>query len=456
MRALMQGHRPCRGRALPSSWRWPIRRQEPRAAAAAAAIRAPGGRDPGGQCRGHARGAAARPGRCAARSARLWTPQRVEAMARGLEEVAALPDPIGTVIAAVDAAERACDPARARAARGHRHHLREPAQRDRRCRRAVPEVRQCGDPARRLGERPLERGDPCLPGGGAAGGGPAAPRRSSWCPPPIVPRSARCSAACRSTSTCWCRAAARAWWHACSARRAYRSSATWKATATSTWIATPIWPWRAASRSTPRCAAPAFAAPPRRCWWIAAVPPGIWRPLIGDLIDAGCEVRGDEGARAADARVRPATEADWYTEYLDAIIAVRVVDGVDEAIAHIARYGSAHTEAIVTGNAATARALPGARRQRHRAAQRLDAIRRRRRVRHGRGDRHLDRSLPRARSGRRRAAHQLQVRGARLAGRCAPNRARPSVGRSPRPGAAHVRARQRRGCDGRRPRSARS
>jgi glutamate-5-semialdehyde dehydrogenase len=77
-------------------------------------------------------------------------------------------------------------------------------------------------------------------------------------------------------------------------------------------------------------------------------------PLIADLIAAGCEVRGDERAQAADPRVKPASEADWFTEFLDAIIAVRVVEGVDEAIAHIAHYGSAHTEAIVTANEATA------------------------------------------------------------------------------------------------------
>jgi len=58
--------------------------------------------------------------------------------------------------------------------------------------------------------------------------------------------------------------------------------------------------------------------------------------------------------RNVDPRVHAATEQDWYTEYLDAIIAARLVDGVDAAIAHIARYGSAHTECIVTGNAATA------------------------------------------------------------------------------------------------------
>ena len=77
-------------------------------------------------------------------------------------------------------------------------------------------------------------------------------------------------------------------------------------------------------------------------------------PLIEDLLSAGCEVRGDATVQTVDARVRAATETDWYTEYLDSIIAVRVVAGLDEAIAHIARYGSAHTDAIVTANAAAA------------------------------------------------------------------------------------------------------
>jgi glutamate-5-semialdehyde dehydrogenase len=77
-------------------------------------------------------------------------------------------------------------------------------------------------------------------------------------------------------------------------------------------------------------------------------------PIVRDLLDAGCEVRGDAAVQAADARVRAATEDDWYTEYLDAIIAARVVAGVDAAIAHIAHYGSAHTESIVTENPATA------------------------------------------------------------------------------------------------------
>ncbi len=72
------------------------------------------------------------------------------------------------------------------------------------------------------------------------------------------------------------------------------------------------------------------------------------------LLDAGCEVRGDQAARAADQRVKPASEEDWSTEYLDAIIAAKVVDGVDAAIAHIERYGSHHTDAIVTEDQATA------------------------------------------------------------------------------------------------------
>ena len=71
-------------------------------------------------------------------------------------------------------------------------------------------------------------------------------------------------------------------------------------------------------------------------------------PLVDALIDAGCEVRGDPDTQRADSRVNSASEDDWSTEYLDAVIAVRVVDGLDGAIDHIARYGSQHTEAIIT------------------------------------------------------------------------------------------------------------
>jgi glutamate-5-semialdehyde dehydrogenase len=78
------------------------------------------------------------------------------------------------------------------------------------------------------------------------------------------------------------------------------------------------------------------------------------RPLVTMLLDAGCEVRGDEGTRAIDARVKPASEADWSTEYLDAVISAKVVTGLDAAIAHIECYGSHHTDAIVTEDAAAA------------------------------------------------------------------------------------------------------
>jgi len=79
-----------------------------------------------------------------------------------------------------------------------------------------------------------------------------------------------------------------------------------------------------------------------------AAAPRFLQPLVTMLIEAGCEIRGDATVQAADPRVKPATEADWSTEYLDAIITFGVVDGVDAAIAHIERYGSHHTDAIVT------------------------------------------------------------------------------------------------------------
>ena len=76
--------------------------------------------------------------------------------------------------------------------------------------------------------------------------------------------------------------------------------------------------------------------------------------LVKALLDAGCQVRGDEAAHRVDARVTAASEDDWSTEYLDAIISVKLVDGVDGAIAHIDKYGSQHTDAIVTASEATA------------------------------------------------------------------------------------------------------
>lgn len=85
-----------------------------------------------------------------------------------------------------------------------------------------------------------------------------------------------------------------------------------------------------------------------------AAPAAVLPALIKALLDAGCAVRGDALAQAADSRVTPASEEDWATEYLDAIISVKIVDGAEGAIDHIARYGSQHTDAIITNNHATA------------------------------------------------------------------------------------------------------
>jgi glutamate-5-semialdehyde dehydrogenase len=78
------------------------------------------------------------------------------------------------------------------------------------------------------------------------------------------------------------------------------------------------------------------------------------KPLITMLLDAGCEVRGDKAVQAVDARVKAASEEDWSTEYLDAIISAKVVDGIDAAIDHIEHYGSHHTDAIITDDKAAA------------------------------------------------------------------------------------------------------
>lgn len=86
-----------------------------------------------------------------------------------------------------------------------------------------------------------------------------------------------------------------------------------------------------------------------------AAPKGYLETLVRSLLDAGCAVRGDDAVQKIDSRVTVASETDWGTEYLDAIIAVRVVEGVDEAMAHIAHHGSSHTESIITANEATAR-----------------------------------------------------------------------------------------------------
>ncbi len=73
-------------------------------------------------------------------------------------------------------------------------------------------------------------------------------------------------------------------------------------------------------------------------------------PIVDDLTEAGCEVRGDAESQAADSRIIPASDEDWDTEYLDSIISVRVVGGVEEAIEHIEKHGSQHTDCIITAN----------------------------------------------------------------------------------------------------------
>jgi glutamate-5-semialdehyde dehydrogenase len=78
------------------------------------------------------------------------------------------------------------------------------------------------------------------------------------------------------------------------------------------------------------------------------------KPLVDMLIEAGCEVRGDDAVQHTDVRVKAATDEDWDTEYEDAIIAAKLVDGVDDAIAHIARHGSHHTDAVVTEDSSVA------------------------------------------------------------------------------------------------------
>jgi glutamate-5-semialdehyde dehydrogenase len=85
-----------------------------------------------------------------------------------------------------------------------------------------------------------------------------------------------------------------------------------------------------------------------------AAPAAHLATLVAALIDAGCEVRGDAATEKIDARVKKAAADDYGKEFLDAIIAVKLVDGVDGAIAHIAHYGSQHTDAIITADAKAA------------------------------------------------------------------------------------------------------
>src|SRR5207244_2618123 len=171
------------------------------------------------------------------------------------------------------ATERHDHRAGARAARRGRGDLREPPQRRCRRRRAVPEIRQRGDPARWLRQLPVLPRDPRLPAAGTA----------------------------------------------------RRRSAGGVGGAAETLLVDR----QGASTNL--------------------------KPLVEMLIDAGCEVRGDDAVQRTDARVKPASDEDWDTEYEDAIITAKVVDGIDEAIAHIHNHGSHHTDAIVTEDQTAAR-----------------------------------------------------------------------------------------------------
>jgi glutamate-5-semialdehyde dehydrogenase len=86
----------------------------------------------------------------------------------------------------------------------------------------------------------------------------------------------------------------------------------------------------------------------------AAAAERLLPPVLAALIEAGCAIRGDEAVRALEPRATPAAEQDWYTEYLDSVLAVKTVAGLDEAIAHVNRYGSHHTDAIVAADEAAA------------------------------------------------------------------------------------------------------
>ena len=125
---------------------------------------------------------------------------------------------------------------------------------------------------------------------------------------------------------------------------------------------------------------------------------------LRELRERGVELRVDGRTRAmsgdlADS-LADATEEDWETEYHALILAVKVVDSADEAIEHVNRYGSGHSEAIVTGSTESARGVHDGRRRGLRLRQRVDALHGRRGVRHGRRDRQLDPEVARARPDR--------------------------------------------------------
>ena len=136
-------------------------------------------------------------------------------------------------------------------------------------------------------------------------------------------------------------------------------------------------------------------------------------PLVKALLEAGCAVRGDAATMAVDPRVSEASEADWRTEYLDAILSCRVVDGLEAAIDAYRDLWFAPHRLHRHRGPRRGGAVPQRGRFGDRPAQRFDAIRRRRRIRLRRRDRHRHRAHARARPGRRRATLHVQISRAR-------------------------------------------
>ena len=149
-------------------------------------------------------------------------------------------------------------------------------------------------------------------------------------------------------STSSFRAAAKASSRACRTKRACRCWPISKAFATSISMQPPISPRRAPSSLNAKMRRTGVCGAAETMLIDRAILKSHGMPILEDLAKAACEIRGDEAVRAVFPPASAATEEDWRTEYLDAIISVSAVDGVDEAIRHIETYGSHHTEAIVT------------------------------------------------------------------------------------------------------------
>ncbi len=366
------------------------------------------GGSPGGQRGGRRRRARARASDAAAIDRLRLDPKRVEEMARALRDVAALPDPIGETIAVEPAAQRAGRPAGPRAARRDLHDLREPAQRHGRRRGALRQERQRGDPPRRQGGASRPTG-PCTA---------SSPTSSFPCGLPehavqLVPTTDRAAvgellgmpdyidlAIPRGGESLIRRVVAEA---RMPVLKHYQGNCHVYVDA------------RCDIDMGIRIVLNAKAQRPGVCNAAEtllvhrAVAPYFLPRAADALVGAGVELRGDPVARTFIPDMTPAEPADWDTEYLDKILAVAVVESLDEAIAHITRHGSGHTEAIVTQRPGRGPAVRRRGRQLGRDGQRQHAVQRRRPARPGRRDRHQHRQVPRPRPLRPPRADQHQV-----------------------------------------------